>query len=131
VGGTLMTMKDTFLTQKEYSRLIYECIAQDCRWGLSARVCVQQASKLPTSVLLIHDLCSQVHLTHPSNPHLHPPQRLMGGVDGGARGAEATQDVDGQAGADGGADALHARPAALHHVCRLKGARRHLGQEQR
>ncbi|KAI3425875.1 hypothetical protein D9Q98_007848 [Chlorella vulgaris] len=30
VGGTLMTMKDTFFTQSEYSRLIYECIAQDC-----------------------------------------------------------------------------------------------------
>jgi hypothetical protein len=31
VAGTLMTMKDTFLTQAEYSRLIYECIGQDCR----------------------------------------------------------------------------------------------------
>lgn len=29
------------------------------------------------------------------------------------------------------ADALHARPAALYHVCRLQGAQRHLGQEQR
>lgn len=33
VAGTLMTMKDTFLTQAEYSKLIYECVAQDCRWG--------------------------------------------------------------------------------------------------
>jgi hypothetical protein len=31
VAGTLMTMRDTFLTQKEYSKLIYECVAQDCR----------------------------------------------------------------------------------------------------
>ncbi|EFN50512.1 hypothetical protein CHLNCDRAFT_55800, partial [Chlorella variabilis] len=30
VGGTLMTMRDTFLTQAEYSRLVYECVAQDC-----------------------------------------------------------------------------------------------------
>ncbi|KAL4436828.1 hypothetical protein ABPG75_003967 [Micractinium tetrahymenae] len=30
VAGTLMTMKDTFLTQAEYSKLIYECVAQDC-----------------------------------------------------------------------------------------------------
>lgn len=29
------------------------------------------------------------------------------------------------------ADALYTRPAALHHVCRLQGAQRHLGQEQR
>jgi len=32
VAGTIMTMKDTFLTQAEYSKLIYECIAQDCRY---------------------------------------------------------------------------------------------------
>ncbi|PSC74762.1 beta and beta-prime subunits of DNA dependent RNA-polymerase [Micractinium conductrix] len=30
VGGTLMTMRDRFFTQAEYSRLIYECVAQDC-----------------------------------------------------------------------------------------------------
>ena len=30
VGGTILTMKDTFLTKAEYSQLIYECIAPDC-----------------------------------------------------------------------------------------------------
>ena len=30
VAGTLMTMKDRFLTQSEYCQLIYECVAQDC-----------------------------------------------------------------------------------------------------
>lgn len=30
VAGTLLTMKDRFLTQHEYCQLIYECIAPDC-----------------------------------------------------------------------------------------------------
>lgn len=30
VAGTLMCMKDTFLTKAEYSQLVYECIASDC-----------------------------------------------------------------------------------------------------
>jgi len=30
VAGTLMCIKDTFLTRAEYSQLIYECIASDC-----------------------------------------------------------------------------------------------------
>ena len=33
VAGTLMTMKDRFLTQAEYCQLIYEAIAQDCNGG--------------------------------------------------------------------------------------------------
>ena len=30
VSGTLLTMKDRFLTQQQYSQLIYECVAPDC-----------------------------------------------------------------------------------------------------
>lgn len=30
MAGTIMTMKETFFTASEYSRLIYECVAQDC-----------------------------------------------------------------------------------------------------
>lgn len=33
VAGTLMTMKDRFLTRSEYCQLIYEAIAQDCNGG--------------------------------------------------------------------------------------------------
>lgn len=30
MAGTLLTMKDRFLTQAQYSQLLYECIAPDC-----------------------------------------------------------------------------------------------------
>ena len=33
VGGTLLTMKDRFLTRTEYCQLVYECVALDCSGG--------------------------------------------------------------------------------------------------
>ena len=30
MGGTLLTMRDTFLTQGQYCQLLYECVALDC-----------------------------------------------------------------------------------------------------
>lgn len=30
VGGTLLTMRDRFLTKEQYCQLVYECIAPDC-----------------------------------------------------------------------------------------------------
>ena len=33
VAGTLLSMKDRFLTKREYTQLIYECIALDCSGG--------------------------------------------------------------------------------------------------
>ena len=71
VAGTLMTMRDRFLTQSEYCQLIYEAIAQDCNgaWDIwmeppaILKPCKLWTGKQVFTAILMHYTRDQLPLT--------------------------------------------------------------------
>jgi DNA-directed RNA polymerase I subunit RPA1 len=71
VAGTLMTMRDRFLTQAEYCQLIYEAIAQDCNgaWDIwmeppaIVKPCKLWTGKQVFTAVLMHYTRDQLPLT--------------------------------------------------------------------
>ena len=106
VGGTLMTMRDRFFTQAEYSRLIYECVAQVRRRGRRPIIPPGRGVLYATHTqwrAMAAPLDAAAPLP-PAPPNAWIPAGLLrrvGHLDGPARGPEASEAVDGQAGACG------------------------------
>ena len=71
VAGTLMTMRDRFLNQSEYSQLIYECVALDCNgaWDIwmeppaIMKPCKLWTGKQVFTAILMHYTRDQLPLT--------------------------------------------------------------------
>lgn len=113
MGGTIMTMKDTFLTQvcgvgchsvHSTAHGVHSAASCSSRpaWrsvlGLFVWPAFGNGAAMVCSLL---SLCTVRVLQAHLRVHCPGLLRVLGGVDGGARGAQAAEAVDGQAGAGG------------------------------